>query len=352
MRLACWPFEVEGQGAGEIALRPPATEAPAVLPPNETPAVQPPTEPPATQPAPTEPPIVKPIEPTASPSPPPVPLPRPTLPQSLPLHEEARYDIRYGIFGLVGELSFSVGGVTEGPDGSRVVKVQGSGQGAVWGLGTMKRHINAEFDPGTLGSRRWSVLRLRDGENASQGTVDSAAIGNNGAFLLERTKPGEPPSRQTVAFSAPTSDPLGLLWRLRTAPPRAGQTETFQLLDGLTLWRVRVTTSAVGELLQDVGTPAMRLDGEIAPIFYDGRPDPQRPIRPFTLWLTDSSNHLPLRLEVPVGLADVVMTLSATRRLTQALPEHDSRPGLDTARGFNKERSLQVSGPVPGARSL
>ena len=46
--------------------------------------------------------------------------------------------------------------------------------------------------------------------------------------------------------------------------------------------------------------------------------DPERPTRTFTLWLSDGAGHLPLRLEVPIGLGDVVITLTGSRKLALA----------------------------------
>jgi hypothetical protein len=135
-----------------------------------------------------------------------------------------------------------------------------------------------------------------------------------------------------VTFQTPTNDPLGLLWRLRTIPPGAGKSETHQLLDGLQLWRVDVTAARAAEILSD-GETAIRLDGTLAPIIFDGHPDPERPTRTFSLWLSDAPGHLPLRLEVPVGLGDVVITLTGSRKLASG-------------------RRDQVGAPVPGARSL
>jgi hypothetical protein len=238
------------------------------------------------------------------------------LPATLPLRQEARYDIRYGLLGSVGALTFSAGSIGPAADGTRVIKVQGSGRGAVLGLGGIQRKVEAEFDPVTLESRRWSILRARDGQPDTVGTLDTALRGAGGTLVLDRTITGQPPSRQTVKFAVPTSDPIGLLWRLRTNPPGPGQTETAQLLDGLALWRVRITGAMTREILPDRGQTAIRLEGELSPILYDGQPDTERPTRRFTLWLSDATDHLPLRLEVPVGIADVVMTLVESHTLS------------------------------------
>ena len=279
------------------------------------------------------------------------------MPLSLPLYEEARYDIQYGLLGSVGQLGFSVGGLTTGPDGSEMVNVHGAGAGAVWGLGGMERRIDAEFDPRVLGSRRWTIVRIKSGQHAGEGTIDTAASGDRGATLLERKAPGEPPSRQTVMFAVPTSDPLGILWRLRTAPPALGHTETLQLLDGLLLWRVRVTTTATDAAAPESDLSAIRLEGEVAPILFDGQVDPDRPTRRFTLWLSDKTNHLPMRLEVPFGPSDVIMTLAEVRKLAPPRQPGAHDAGILIAPGPPSTDRLgpkpaQVGAPVPGARSL
>lgn len=311
MRLACWPFEVEGQGADQGSGQAPQDDALRFRPPAIRINGQVVGAPPAVPPDPPPPPRLS------------------TLPASLPLFHQARYDIRYGMLGSVGTLTFSVGGVAERPDGSRLVKVEGAGAGAVLGLGAIARKIEADFDPVTLQSRRWSIVRLRNGQPDHQGIRDTGSRDAAGALLLERTRPGEPPSRETLNVNVPaipTSDPLGLLWRLRTAPPNPGKTEVLHLLDGLALWRVQITAGTARDILPDGNRTAIRLEGQLAPIFFDGRPDPDRPSRRFTLWLSDASDHLPLRLEVPVGLADVVMTLAEERVLPRPLPPIGASP--------------------------
>lgn len=316
-RLACWPFEVEG---GEAAAPVPIPPPPAV--------VAPPPPPDAPAPA-----VV---------APPPPPAPKPPPPEhpragALPVQEEARYDVRYGLLGSVGEVMLSVGSIQASADGSRVLKIRGAGQGAVLGLGSMRRRIESELDLTSLAPRRWTVVRQRANDNADGGTVDSGARGAGNVWNLERVNPGQAPARQSVTFQAPIDDPLGLLWRLRTIPPGAGQSQTHQLLDGLQLWRVDVTAAGTAEILSDRET-AIRLEGTLSPIQFDGHPDPDRPTRTFTLWLSDGAGHLPLRLEVPVGLGDVVITLTGSRKLAVAPPTAGVRD--------------HVAPAVPGARNL
>lgn len=322
--LPCWPIEVEGQGEGE-GEGGSRDEVPAAA------------SPPSLNPAPT------------------IPI---ALPPSLPLFHQARYDIRYGILGSVGTLTFSVGGVAKGADGAPLVKVEGAGAGAVMGLGAIQRKIEAEFDPLTLQSRRWTILRMRNGQSEDQGIRDTGAREKSGAVLLERSQPGRGLARQTVTFAVPTSDPLGLLWRLRTAPPAPGRTEVLHLLDGLALWQVRVTAAPAREILSEGNRTAIRLDGDLTPVMFDGQPDGSRPTRRFSLWLSDSTDHLPLRLEVPVGLADVVMTLTETHGLPSA--QESTQPAGQQAGDLDGETrgqriqtaTGQLATPVPGARNL
>ena len=293
MRLACWPFEVEGQG--DIATLPAAAAVSAV-------SSQPPSPPP----------------PASAP------------PASLPRNEVARYDIRYGPFGSIGALSVSAGGLTTAGNGAAVVKLRGIGRGALLGLGGMQRRIEADFDSQTLGSRRWTVGRRKEGQRDDEETVDTGERNDRGETHLQRHKPGQPDETQAFKSSLPTSDPLGMIWRFRTAPPALGATDTMQVLDGLALWRVQATTVSQNDAVPDGAVGGIRLEGEIAPVHYDGSPDPERTGRRFRLWLDRQASHLPLRLEVPVGPLDLVMQLV------------DAKPMADG----------QVGTPAPGARSL
>jgi len=224
-----------------------------------------------------------------------------------PPHDETiRYDIRYGVLGSIGSLRVSAGALVAG--GAQTVRLQGAGSGSVLGLGAMQSQLDAEFDTGLRGSRRWTYAR---GEAGAQ-TVDSGSWDAAGQAHLVRRKPGQPD--EAYHFPAPlqTSDPLGLIWRLRMAPPPLGASDTLQVVDGLATWRVHVTTVAVADLVPESapGTTALRLEGEVTPFFYDGRPDPDRKTRHFTLWLDHSPTHLPLRIAVPLGPANLVIRLN------------------------------------------
>ena len=297
MRLSCWPFEVEGQG--QTLTTPPPVVA---LPP-----------------------------PVTAPRPAPVP---PKPPASLPRNELIRYDIRYGVFGSIGELSVSAGEVTTTASGATMVKLRGAGRGAVLGLGGMQRRIEADFDSRALGSRRWTVGRRKESQSEDEETVDTGEHNEQGETHLQRRKPGHPDETQAFRSRLPPSDPLGMIWRFRTAPPALGASDTMLLLDGLALWQVRATTVSQQDAVPDGTTAAMRLEGEISPVHYDGSPDPERTGRKFTLWLDRQTSHVPLRLEVPVGPSDLVMQLVEAKNLA----ETDGRRQLGT--------------PAPGARSL
>jgi hypothetical protein len=80
-----------------------------------------------------------------------------------------------------------------------------------------------------------------------------------------------------------------------------------QLLDGQALWRVTIS-NASRRLLDD--RPTIRLEARAEPIFYDGRPDQaDRSTREFALWLSDDPARVPLRLEMPIGITDLVVAL-------------------------------------------
>jgi hypothetical protein len=284
-RLACWPFEVSGQGT------PPAdVHVPAPAPAPAQTAVSP----------------------------------------SLPHDERIRYDISYGVLGSIGALQVSAGAVAHLPEGEQVVSLQGAGSGSVLGLGAMQNHIDSEFDARLLGARRWTFARGKPGQRADQQTVDTGAWDGRGEARLHRRKPGQPDEAYAFRSALQTSDPLGLIWRLRTAPPALGASDTLHVVDGLSLWRVRTTTVALAAAVPELDTTGIRVEGEVTPIFYDGLPDAGRSSRRFTMWMETGGSHVPLRIEIPLGPAHVVM------RLVEAI----------------RGPAAQVGAPVPGARSL
>jgi hypothetical protein len=228
------------------------------------------------------------------------------------MREEARYSVTYGLIGSIGELRLSID--DEHPEGTRrLVKVAGQGQGSILGLGRSEKRIDGEFDPAALSSRRWTMAR--SGGDAVIDTVEQAQAG---VLNMTRHKAGAPSASRTASFATPTLDPVGLLMRLRAAPPDAEHPLVLQLLDGQALWRVTLTW--VGR--QPVPLPhdaqpsvGLRIDGRADPIYYDGRDADDRPRRRFAVWLSDDSAHVPLRLTMPIGPADVVVQLiEATRR--------------------------------------
>jgi hypothetical protein len=276
-RLPCMP--------AELGLLPPAAHAP--LPP-------PPPPPPPRPPAPSAP---------AWPSP-----ALKVVPPSLSASELARYRIAYGVLNI-GEISLAITAPSKqaGADGM-LVRARGHGQGSILGMGGLENSIDAEFDAAHLASRRWSSARKRGddaihdvGEQRRQGEID-----------LTRQHEGKPPQRALAKVAGPALDPIGFLLRVRAAPPAPGaRPEVLYVLDGQALWRVTLV-NAGPEALPDSAShaPAVRLEAHADPIHYDGRPDEgDRTRRQFVLWLSDDAAHVPLRLAMPIGIADLVVAL-------------------------------------------
>jgi len=151
---------------------------------------------------------------------------------------------------------------------------------------------------------------------------------------------------------------MALMLRLRVAPPVRGQSETLFLMDGRQLWRVTVRAESDSGPLPDGARrgPVLRLACRAEPVFWDERPDPERPARDFTLWLADDGTRLPLRLEMPIGLGTVVVSLTRAQRGAALAHLPDGKPGTAGAPSQAPPPSAQVAGaaaPVPaGARSL
>jgi len=270
MRLPCLPGEL-GQDA-------PAVQAPLPLPP---------------------------------PPPPPPPPPRAAQPLPAPLStaETARYRIDYGIINI-GELSLAIAAPPKvgGPDG-QLVRASGHGHGSILGLGALENSVDAEFDAAHLASRRWSSARKR-GDSAIR---DVGEQRRPGVLDLSRQHAGRPPERRLATVAGPAFDPIGFLLRVRVDPPAlGGAPQVLHLMDGQALWRVTVLNAGREPLPDGASGPlAVRLEARAEPIHYDGRPDDSgdRTRRDFVLWLSDDPAHVPLRLAMPIGIADLVVAL-------------------------------------------
>lgn len=237
---------------------------------------------------------------------PPAPLPGP-----LSMREEARYSVGYGVIGNIGELRLTIEG--EHAEGDRrLVRLGGQGRGSVLGLGRSEKSVVGEFDPATLASRRWSMARA--GGDALTDVVEQP---RPGSLSMVRQRPRAPPAPLQATFSLPALDPVGLIMRLRVAPPTADHPVQVLMLDGQALYRVTLIGAGRQALASGAAGPpvvALRVDGRADPIFYDGRDAPDRPRRTFSVWLSDDDARIPLRLTMPIGIGDVVVELvEATR---------------------------------------
>ena len=244
-----------------------------------------------------------------------VPTPFPALPVPVAMRESAHYRVGFGLLGQVGEIHTTIeDSRAEGT--MNLVRAGGYGEGSIFGLGRMRTQVDSQFDPALLGSRRWTAARWK----GDQTTTDVVEQPRPGLVTLERHRSGGVTDRQSAQFPLPTFDPLGFLLRVRIPPPAPGRTETLQVLEGRALWRVTLTTAGTQPLPDSsAATPALRIDGRIDPILYDGRPDSgDRPNRTFTLWLSNDAARVPLRMSIPVGIGNVVVELIELQR--QARP--------------------------------
>jgi len=241
-------------------------------------------------------------------------LPTPPRPASAPVPaalaqaERARYRIDYGVI-EIGELEVAIAAAVPG---SALVHAHGHGSGGVLGLGHMEDRIASDFDLARLESRRWDNARtdgegdLRDlGTQTGMGRVD---------FVREHPGRAGAPEKATATLAGPLLDPLGFLLRLRVEPPDPKRPQILYVLDGQALWRVTIASAGRVAPPDDdhlAPVPMVRLDAEADPIRWDGAPDAgERKHRSFKLWISDDAARVPLRLEMPVGIADVVVALT------------------------------------------
>jgi hypothetical protein len=228
--------------------------------------------------------------------------------------ERARYRIDYGVVSI-GELELAVGAAAPG---ATIVRAGGHGSGGVLGLGHMDERLSTELDLTRLDSRRWASTRT-DGDGAVNDRAEQATAGH---VSLVREHPGGAGAHEAMqaTFAAPILDPLGFLLRLRLAPPIGAGPRgpaTYYVLDGQALWRVTIRSASRAPASEGIAPVAtLRFEAEAEPIRYDGGSDSSsdRKHRAFTLWLSDDAARVPLRLQMSIGIADLVVALTEVAR--------------------------------------
>lgn len=272
--LPCLPLDVE-DGAALIDEAPALVDNPAPPPPDPVPA-----------------------------PPDPIPAPPVAVGPKVP-QEAARYKISYGILGEIGALDLSLSPGREGAPAA-TVRAVGVGRGAFLGLGETEKTVESDFDPSTLGARRWTSTRKSGGKVVTDVVVQPRP----GALAMVRRRPGRPDLADALSRTDAVLDPMAFLLRVRLSPPLAAPA-SHEVLDGRGLWRIslQVAERAVAD-----GRPTLKVRGRAEPIAWDGAPDAERTARGFTLWLADDEHRTPLRLVMPFGPGEVRAELVSVSR--------------------------------------
>jgi len=233
------------------------------------------------------------------------------LPPPIAVAENARYRVAYGVLGQIGEIRTSIER-EPAKDGERLVRVEGSGEGSILGMGQMHAEVDAHFDVARLASRRW---RSESGQG-SKAITDVIDQPGPGELVLARRQGGGAPERLWATLPLPVLDPLGFILRVRLGPPAPGRSQVLHVMEGQALWRITLTVVGTEALPEGAPTPALalRLDGKIDPITYEGNADEGRAHRRFTLWLSNDAARVPLRMSMSVGPGHLVVDLIDLRR--------------------------------------
>jgi hypothetical protein len=116
--------------------------------------------------------------------------------------------------------------------------------------------------------------------------------------------------RDAIVHDAHSSMALVRTW---TAEP--GERIALWVIGGRRLWRTEiwfVGTEVIGTRLGN--QPAIRLDGTSVRSRPDLTPDPKKPPRNFTVWLSDDADRVPLRFSAHTELGDIIIDLVAYER--------------------------------------
>jgi uncharacterized protein DUF3108 len=132
-------------------------------------------------------------------------------------------------------------------------------------------------------------------------------------------------------------DPLSSFFALRALPLADGHQIGLDVLDGAALWRVALTVKRGQTLRLDsdvAGAPpraAIRIDGVAARIDDSGHPRPVAP-RNLTLWLSDDSDRVLLRMEAVIDLGRCALELTSYQPATEvaAKERKPDLPGIET----------------------
>ena len=219
----------------------------------------------------------------------PAPLPAPPLlhrvPVPLAASEEARYRLTFGVL-PVGEASVAIDGDDTVRDHA-TLHARGHAAGSFAGFGRFDKTIDVGFDPVALAPRPLS-LPVR--------------------WLRARREPSPPaPSPATVTSESGQPPPSPA-----RGTARAGSPLVATVSDGKGRWRVTLTNRGSTNLDGDPSTPALKLEGRAEPL--PGGARDERVAHAFTLWLAADPTHLPLRLTMPLGVANLGVSLVEVRR--------------------------------------
>ena len=212
--------------------------------------------------------------------------------------ETARYTIRHAIVGELGQVALRLTPIAPQQNQPQW-QGEGSASGSFLGIGESSTFVS-QFNSITGLSTKWTIKR----------DIGSAVISDD----CEQTEPGivathrihskKPENWQTLNAGAETTDPFGLLLRLRISPPTS--TATVMVLDGRALWKVTVQPPKA-ETITVAGqqTAALRFDLRSDPLDWQREPSKTRTTQHLTVWLANTPIRTPLALQAESPLGDV-----------------------------------------------
>ncbi|MCA9674909.1 MAG: DUF3108 domain-containing protein [Kofleriaceae bacterium] len=173
-------------------------------------------------------------------------------------------------------------------------------------------HFTSWIDTATSRSVVFRSEELASADDQQVEVSESTLVDvSSGTFPVRVSRPdlGDVDEEQHVG-DAPLFDMNSFLMVLRTWDPPEGTTATADIVRSRYVWRTQVTLAGYEDVVTELGTlPAVHLEGVSRRVRRDGTLDPGVAARPYSLWISDDADRVPLVMVAHTDYGDVKMEI-------------------------------------------